>query len=60
MKELAEHRQYQARATVRSNQKKRDDALKGDSVAKERYEKTLAMRHEAYHAKKAERVHRSI
>lgn len=32
----------------------RDDALNGDSVAKERYEKTLAMRREAYRAKKAE------
>lgn len=32
----------------------RDDALNGDSVAKERYEKTLAMRREAYQSKKAE------
>ena len=53
-KELAEHRQYQVRATVKSYRKMRDDALNGDSVAKERYEKTLAMRREAYRAKKAE------
>ena len=32
----------------------RDDALNGDSIAKERYEKTLAKRREAYHAKKNE------
>lgn len=32
----------------------RDDALNGDSVAKERYEKTLAMRREAYHVNKSE------
>ena len=35
-KELSERRQYQVRATVKSYQKMRDDALKGDSVAKER------------------------
>ena len=52
MKELAEHRQYQARATVKSYQKMRDDALNGDSAAKERYEKALAKRREVYHAKK--------
>ena len=32
----------------------REDALNGDPIAKERYEKTLAMRREAYHAKKSD------
>lgn len=34
----------------------RDDALSGDPISKERYEKTLSMRHEAYHAKKSEQT----
>ena len=55
-KELSERRQYQVRATVKSYQKMRDNAMKGDSVAKERYEKTLAMRREAYHTKKNEQT----
>ena len=29
----------------------REDALNGEPIAKERYDKTLAMRREAYHAK---------
>ena len=33
-----------------------EDALNGDPIAKERYEKTLAMRREAYHAKKSEQT----
>ena len=33
-----------------------EDALNGDPIAKERYEKTLAMRREAYHAKKREQT----
>ena len=37
-----------------SDWKMRDDALNGDPIAKERYEKTLAKRREAYHAKKDE------
>ena len=45
-----------ARATVKSYQKMRDDALNGDSAAKERYEKTLAVRREAYHTKKIEEL----
>ena len=32
----------------------RDDALNGDPIAKERYEKNLDKRREAYHAKKNE------
>lgn len=54
--QLAERKQYQVRATVRSYRKMRDDALSGDPIAKVRYEKTLAMRREAYHAKKSERT----
>ena len=50
--ELAERRQYQVRAAVKSYQRMRENALKGDPVAKERYEKTLNMRREAYYAKK--------
>ena len=34
----------------------REDALNGDPIAKERYEKTLAMRREAYHSKKSEQT----
>ena len=34
----------------------RDDALSGDPIEKVRYEKTLAMRREAYHAKKSEQT----
>ena len=34
----------------------RDDALSGDPIAKVRYEKTLAMRREAYHSKKSEQT----
>ncbi len=52
--QLAEYKQYQVRATVKSYRKMRDDALNGDPIAKERYEKTLAKRREAYHAKKNE------
>ena len=52
--QLAEHKQYQVRATVKSYRKMRDDALNGDPIAKERYEKTLAKRREAHHAKKNE------
>ncbi len=33
-----------------------EDALNGDPIAKVRYEKTLAMRREAYHAKKREQT----
>ena len=54
--QLAERKQYQVRATVKSYRKMRDDALNGDPIAKERYEKTLAMRREAYHAKKSEQT----
>ena len=45
--QLAERKQYQVRATVKSYRKMREDALNGDPIAKERYEKTLAMRREA-------------
>ena len=34
----------------------REDALNGEPIAKERYEKTLAMRREAYHSKKSEQT----
>lgn len=34
----------------------REDALNGDPIAKERYEKTLTMRREAYHSKKSEQT----
>lgn len=34
----------------------REDALNGESIAKERYDKTLAMGREAYHAKKSEQT----
>ena len=34
----------------------REDALNGDPIAKERYNKTLAMRREAYHSKKSEQT----
>ena len=44
------------RATVKSYRKMRDDALNGDPIAKERYEKTLARRREAYHTKKNEQT----
>ena len=54
--QLAERKQYQVRATVKSYRKMREDALNGDPIAKERYEKTLAMRREAYHAKKSEQT----
>ena len=54
--QLAERKQYQVRATVRSYRKMREDALNGDPIAKVRYEKTLAMRREAYHAKKSEQT----
>ena len=54
--QLAERKQYQVRATVKSYIKMRDDALSGDPIAKVRYEKTLAMRREAYHAKKSEQT----
>ena len=54
--QLAERKQYQVRATVKSCRKMRDDALSGDPIAKVRYEKTLAMRREAYHAKKSEQT----
>ena len=33
-----------------------DHALNGDPIAKERYEKTLAKRREAYHTKKSEQT----
>lgn len=46
----------EARATVKSYRKMRDDALSGDPISKERYEKTLSMRREAYHAKKSEQT----
>ena len=52
----AERKQYQVRATVKSYRKMRDDALSGDPIAKVRYEKTLAMRREAYHSKKSEQT----
>ena len=54
--QLAERKQYQVRATVKSYIKMRDDALSGDPIAKVRYEKTLAMRREAYHAKKSKQT----
>ena len=54
--QLAERKQYQVRVTVKSYRKMRDDALSGDPIAKVRYEKTLAMRREAYHAKKSEQT----
>lgn len=54
--QLAERERYQVRATVKSYRKMREDALNGDPIAKERYEKTLAMRREAYHAKKREQT----
>ena len=54
--QLAERKQYQVRATVKNYRKMRDDALSGDPIAKVRYEKTLAMRREAYHAKKSEQT----
>ena len=54
--QLAERKQYQVRATVKSYRKMREDALNGDPIAKERYEKTLAIRREAYHAKKREQT----
>ena len=54
--QLAERKQYQVRATVKSYRKMRDDALSGGPIAKVRYEKTLAMRREAYHAKKREQT----
>lgn len=54
--QLAERKQYQVRATVKSYRKMREDALNGDTIAKERYEKTLAMRREAYHSKKSEQT----
>ena len=54
--QLAERKQYQVRATVKSYRKMRDDALSGDPIAKVRYEKTLAMRREAYHAKKSKQT----
>lgn len=54
--QLAERKQYQGRATVKSYRKMREDALNGDTIAKERYEKTLAMRREAYHSKKSEQT----
>lgn len=54
--QLAERKQYQVRATVKSYRKMRDDTLSGDPIAKVRYEKTLAMRREAYHAKKSEQT----
>ena len=54
--QLAERKQYQVRATVKSYRKMREDALNGEPIAKERYEKTLAMRREAYHSKKSEQT----
>ena len=54
--QLAERKQYQVRAIVKSYRKMRDDALSGDPIAKVRYEKTLAMRREAYHSKKSEQT----
>ena len=54
--QLAERKQYQVRATVKSCRKMRDNALSGDPIAKVRYEKTLAMRREAYHSKKSEQT----
>ena len=54
--QLAERKQYQVRATVKSYRKMREDALNGYHIAKEIYEKTLAMRREAYHAKKREQT----
>ena len=54
--QLTERKQYQVRATVKSYRKMREDALNGDPIAKERYEKTLATRREAYHVKKREQT----
>ena len=54
--QLAERKQYQVRATVKSYRKMREDVLNGDPIAKERYEKTLTMRREAYHSKKSEQT----
>ena len=54
--QLAERKQYQVRATVKSYRKMREDALNGDPIAKERYEKTLTMRREAYHSKQSEQT----
>ena len=47
---------HEDRATVKSYRKMREDALNGDPIAKERYEKTLAMRREAYYSKKSEQT----
>ena len=41
---------------MKSYRKMCEDALNGDPIAKERYEKTLAMRREAYHSKKSEQT----
>ncbi len=55
-KKHAERKQYQVRATVKGYRKMREDALNGEPIAKERYDKTLAMRREAYHSKKSEQT----
>ena len=34
----------------------REDALNGEPIAKERYDKTLAMKREAYHSKKSKQT----
>jgi len=54
--QLAERKRYQVRATMKSYRKMREDALRGDPIAKDRYEKTLAMRREAYQTKKSEQT----
>ena len=41
---------------MKSYRKLREDALNGDPIAKERYEKTLTMRREAYQSKKSEQT----
>ena len=41
---------------MKSYRKMREDALNGDPIAQERYEKTLTMRREAYHSKKSEQT----
>lgn len=54
--QLAERKRYQVRATMKSYRKMREDALRGDPIAKDRYKKTLAMRREAYQTKKSEQT----
>ncbi len=54
--DLAAYKQYQVRASVKCYRKMREDAQNGDPAAKVRYERVLAGRRAAYHAKKAEQA----